>query len=209
MLKIFIRASSMGSQMNNELKMYRHMEQSPKIILVKMLSGSYLIHFTLMDLMADVNVFPVERLPSAVVAFVLWRLFLTLDYLHTECHVVHTDIKADNIMLRITVDSVFSDFEKELQNPVPRKEVVVCERTIYMSRDLRMPNDLGAPVLCDFGSAMLANQYHTEFVQPNIYRAPEVVLGVPWTYSVDMWNVGCIVWDIYEGGSLFTEFKKY
>jgi serine/threonine-protein kinase SRPK3 len=104
------------------------------------------------------------------------------------------DIKADNIMLGIDDDSVFSDFEEEeLQDPVPRKEVDIDGRMIYMSRDLRMPNNMDAPVLCDFGSAMLGAQHHSEFVQPNIYRAPEVILEAPWTYSVDIWNVGCMV----------------
>ncbi|KAJ5832974.1 protein kinase [Penicillium riverlandense] len=125
-----------------------------------------------------------------------------------------TLVFAGNIMLGINDDSVFTNFEeKELQHPVPRKMVVIDGRIIYMSRDLRMPKYLGTPVLCDFGSAMLGDQYHSEFIQPNIYRAPEVILGVPWTYSVDIWNVGCMIWDIYEGGSLFTgqdpEFHKY
>lgn len=60
------------------------------------------------------------------------------------------------------------------------------ERTSYMSRDLRMPNDLGTPVLCDLCSAIVGDQYYSEFIQPNIYRAPEVILGVPWAYSVDI-----------------------
>lgn len=97
-------------------------------------------------------------------------------------------------MLGIDDDSVLSDFEEEeLQDPVPRKEVDIDGRMIYMSRDLRMPNNMDAPVLCDFGSAMLGAQHHSEFVQPNIYRAPEVILEAPWTYSVDIWNVGCMV----------------
>ena len=104
------------------------------------------------------------------------------------------DIEADNIVLGINDDSVFSNFEeKELQRPVPRKEVDTDGRIIYMSRDLRMPKDLGAPVLCDFGSAMLGDQHHAELIQPNIYRAPEAILGVPWTPKVDIWNVGCMV----------------
>jgi serine/threonine-protein kinase SRPK3 len=83
-------------------------------------------------------------------------------------------------MLGINDDSVFSDFEeKELQRPIPRKEVDVNGRMIYMSRNLRMPNDVGAPVLYDFGSAMLGDQNDAEFIQPNIYRAPEVILAAP------------------------------
>lgn len=96
-------------------------------------------------------------------------------------------------MLGINDDSVFHDFEqKEIDRPVPRKEIE-DGRIIYMSRDLRVPKDVGAPVLCDFGSAVVGNEAHSEFVQPNIYRAPEVVLGAPWTYSIDIWNVGCMV----------------
>ncbi|CAG8325404.1 unnamed protein product [Penicillium nalgiovense] len=173
---------------------------------------------------------PVQRLPTPILAVTLHRLFLALDYLHTECKIIHTgtvfspdlelnhflinisDIKADNIMFGIADDSVFSDFENnELQNPCPRKEL--DGRTIYTSRALRMPKNLGAPVLCDFGSAVMGDEQHSEDIQPDIYRAPEVILQVPWSYSVDIWNVGCVVWNLYEGGSLFSgqdpEYQTY
>ncbi|KAJ5591842.1 uncharacterized protein N7459_002211 [Penicillium hispanicum] len=115
-------------------------------------------------------------------------------------------------MFGIADDSVFTDFEEEeLYSPCPRKEL--DGRTIYTSRDLRKPKQVGAPVLCDFGSAMPGDIDHSEDIQPNIYRAPEVILEVPWTYSVDIWNVGCMIWNIFEGESLFTghdsEFQTY
>ncbi|KAJ5102305.1 hypothetical protein NUU61_004527 [Penicillium alfredii] len=221
MLKIFIQASSMGQQLDNELNIYRHMEQSPtahpgRDVIRTLLDTFYvdgpkdkhrcLVHPPLWEsVLAFLRRNPVERLPSAVIAVVLHRLFLALDYLHTECMIAHTDIKADNIMFGINDESVFTDFEEnELQRPVPRKEVDTDGRTIYMSQELKVPKQVGAPVLCDFGSAVFGNQYHTIFIQPKIYRAPEVILGVPWTYSADIWNVGCMIWDIYEGGSLFT-----
>lgn len=106
---------------------------------------------------------------------------------------VPIDIKADNIMFGIDDnDAVFAKFEQdELQNPCPRK--VLPDRTIYTSRDLGMPRQVGAPVLCDFGSAVSGEMEHLEDVQPNVYRAPEVILEVPWTYDIDIWNVGCMV----------------
>ena len=95
-------------------------------------------------------------------------------------------------MFGIKDDSVFTDFEEnELQRPVPRKEVDTGGRMIYMSQELKVPKQVSAPVLCDFGSAIFGNQY--QFIQPKIYRAPEVILGVPWTYSADIWNLGCMV----------------
>ncbi|KAI6814651.1 hypothetical protein KC342_g16313, partial [Hortaea werneckii] len=32
----------------------------------------------------------------------------------------------------------------------------------------------------------------------------EVILDVPWTYKVDIWNVGCMIWDAFQGEHLFT-----
>ncbi|ROW10362.1 hypothetical protein VMCG_02009 [Cytospora schulzeri] len=73
-----------------------------------------------------------------------------------------------------------------------------------MSRELGLPKEWGAPILCDFGSTVPGDVEHLEDIQPNVYRAPEVIVEAPWTYSVDVWNVGCMVWDIFEGGHLLT-----
>ncbi|RHZ53664.1 uncharacterized protein CDV56_106989 [Aspergillus thermomutatus] len=209
-LKIFIKSASMGQQLDDELQMYKRIkrgsENHPGRNAVRSLLDSFDVELngprTNIDALCILH----------FLAFVLKRLFLALDYLHTECQIIHADIKADNIMFGIADDSVFRDFmENELQNPCPRKEL--DGRTIYVSRELRMPRDWGAPVLCDFGSAMPGGIEHLEDIQPNIYRAPEVILEVPWTYSVDIWNVGCMIWNIFEGGSLFTgcdpEFQAY
>ncbi|QPG95012.1 hypothetical protein C2857_007503 [Epichloe festucae Fl1] len=157
-LKIFINSTSLGQQLDDELKMYQRIEGASKV-------------------------HPGRNA----------RLFLALDYLHTECKIIHADIKADNIMFGIADDSVFSDFEQgELETPSPRKEL--DGRIIYVSRELGMPRKWGAPVLCDFGSAMPGDMEHFEDVQPDIYRAPEI-------------------WDLFESESLFTgydaEFKTY
>lgn len=198
----------MGSQLDDELNMYKRMERGsknhPGSGAVRALLDCFdldgpggqhrcLVHPPLWEsVLTFLHRNPVRRLPLPVLAFVLYRLFLALDFLHTECRIIHADIKADNIMLGIDDDSVFDDFEQgELQNPCPRKEV--DGRTIYVSRKLRMPKEWGAPVLCDFGSAMPGDVEHLEDIQPDIYRAPEVILEAPWTYSVDTWNVGCMV----------------
>ncbi|KAF2627370.1 kinase-like protein [Macroventuria anomochaeta] len=147
---------------------------------------------------------PVQGLPEPVMAFVLKRLFQALDFLHEECHVAHTDIKEANVLLGAD-ESVLRAFEQEEFNePCPRKEL--DGRIIYLSRELSIPQDFDAPVLCDLGSAVLLDDgaERREDIQPNVYRAPEVILDIPWTYSVDIWNVGCMIWDAFEGEHLFT-----
>jgi serine/threonine protein kinase len=136
---------------------------------------------------------PVGRLPVPVLALILKRLFHALDLLHTECHVAHTDIKEANILLAAD-SSILTRFEEEeLQEPSPMKEIEGAR--IYLSREMGTPKDFGPPVLCDFGSAVPLDdgREHREDIQPDVYRSPEIILDIPWTYSVDIWNVGCMV----------------
>ncbi|KAG5934568.1 hypothetical protein E4U60_003789 [Claviceps pazoutovae] len=145
-----------------------------------------------------------ERFSESAMASVLKRLFHALDLLHQECHIAHTDISETNIQFG-TDEAVLSAFEQEeLDNPCPRKEA--DGRTVYVSRMLQAPEKLGAPVLCDFGSAMRLDDGipRLEDIQPSTYRAPEVILEIPWTSSVDIWNVGCMIWDSFQGGNLFS-----
>lgn len=37
------------------------------------------------------------------------------------------------------------------------------------------------------------DQHLTEWIQPEMLRAPEVTLGADWDYKVDIWNLGLIV----------------
>ncbi|KAG5993079.1 hypothetical protein E4U52_002294 [Claviceps spartinae] len=147
---------------------------------------------------------PVGKLPEPIMALVLKPLFHTLDFLHQECHITHTDIKEGNLLFGAD-EFVLKAFEKdELENPCPRKEA--NGRTIYLSRELGIPEEFGEPMLCDFGAAMrLEGGFERpEKIQPNQYRAPEVILDTPWTSSADIWNVGCMIWDSFQGGNLFT-----
>lgn len=94
-------------------------------------------------------------------------------------------------MFGINDPPVFEGFENaELEHSTPRKEI--DGRAIYLSRELQIPRQVGLPVLCDFGSAEWGEERHEDYVQPNVYRLPEVILGVPWSYEIDVWNVGCM-----------------
>ncbi|AEO62405.1 uncharacterized protein THITE_2106524 [Thermothielavioides terrestris NRRL 8126] len=221
-LKIFIRSQSMGSDAERELRIYQHMAEvsskskHPGRKAVRTLLDSFkvvgpdgehqcLVHPPLWESVKGlIGRNPIGRLPSPVLGIILHRLFLALDFLHTECHLIHTDLKIDNIMFGAEDDSIFEKFEEaELNNPSPRKEVE-GGRFIYVSRQLDAPKELAPPVLCDFGSVVSGEQVNTRDVQPDLYRSPEVILDMPWSYEIDIWNVGCMVWDMFEGGHLFS-----
>lgn len=128
------------------------------------------------------------------------QLLAALDYLHNETHVIHTDLQPNNLLMGIDDESVFSEYEnEEFEHPVPRK--VAGDRTIYLSRPLSLT--FGPPVLCDLGEARLGDEEHQDDIMPDLYRAPEVILGMKWNYKVDIWSVAMVVWDLFEYDHLF------
>lgn len=104
----------------------------------------------------------------------------------------YLDIKADNILQDVEDKSIFEYFvTAELENPSPLE--FIDGSPVYMSRRLNLPRAFGEPVLGDFGSAVHGDINHTGNAQPLVYRSPEVMLKMPWSYPVDVWNLGCMV----------------
>jgi hypothetical protein len=113
-----------------------------------------------------------------------------------------TDIKADNISHAIIDEKILKSFaEEELQTASPRK--YVDGAPVYMSRRFGLPEDFGRIILSDFGAAVRGDVKRNHDAQPNVYRSPEVMLMAPWSYPADIWNVGAMIWDVFEGGHLF------
>ncbi|XP_037428969.1 serine/threonine-protein kinase prp4-like isoform X1 [Triticum dicoccoides] len=63
--------------------------------------------------------------------------------------------------------------------------------------------------LCDFGSALPAGINDiTPILVSRFYRAPEIILGLPYDHSLDMWSVGCCLYELYTGKILFPGGKN-
>ena len=51
----------------------------------------------------------------------------------------------------------------------------------------------------DYGNAYLRLDQRCSYVQSRAYRAPEVVLGLPYSTKVDLWSLGCILMELFTG----------
>lgn len=71
-------------------------------------------------------------------------------------------------------------------------EVAVLKHLSAIDTKHQGRNGYGAPILSKFGDARIGD-VHEGLIQPDIYRAPEVILGKQWTSKVDTWNVGTLV----------------
>ncbi|CAJ1411169.1 unnamed protein product [Effrenium voratum] len=55
----------------------------------------------------------------------------------------------------------------------------------------------------DFGSSCYVDDQLTNYVQSRSYRAPEVILGLPYDQKIDLWSLGCIIAELWSGFVLF------
>lgn len=59
--------------------------------------------------------------------------------------------------------------------------------------------------VCDLGSASDTSENEiTPYLVSRFYRAPEIILGMPLDQGIDMWSVGCTLFELYTGKILFT-----
>ncbi|KAK7064513.1 kinase-like domain-containing protein [Favolaschia claudopus] len=122
--------------------------------------------------------FESKRLPPQLVKRVTRQLLEALHVLHDQCQTVHTDIKPDNIML----------------NTAPLSETEEINLDIIHKSNF---------VLADLGTAIPPSGPHSRLIQPEALRAPEVITGCLWDVKADIWNLGCIVFELLIGQHLF------
>ena len=58
----------------------------------------------------------------------------------------------------------------------------------------------------DFGISVNKNHITNELLQTKQYRAPEIFLSAPYTENIDIWSIGCILFELYTGSILFPGF---
>jgi len=100
------------------------------------------------------------------------------------CHaqkLTHTDLKLENVLF-----------------------VNDAHRTIDTDKyaDYRVPEDPRVRLI-DFGGATFEDMRHARIINTRQYRAPEVILGLKWSYPSDMWSFGCIMAELATGELLF------
>lgn len=62
--------------------------------------------------------------------------------------------------------------------------------------------------LIDFGGATFHHEHHASMINTRQYRAPEVMLGLGWSYPSDVWSCGCILPELLTGNQLFQTHQN-
>jgi serine/threonine protein kinase len=52
--------------------------------------------------------------------------------------------------------------------------------------------------IIDLGSAVYYSKSRVHLVTTRQYRSPEVLLGLQWSLSIDIWSLGCILYEFFS-----------
>uniref|UniRef100_A0A8C2GPL1 non-specific serine/threonine protein kinase n=1 Tax=Cyprinus carpio TaxID=7962 RepID=A0A8C2GPL1_CYPCA len=62
----------------------------------------------------------------------------------------------------------------------------------------------------DFGSASHVSKAScSTYLQSRYYRAPEIILGLPFCEAIDMWSLGCVIAELFLGWPLYPGASEY
>ena len=62
--------------------------------------------------------------------------------------------------------------------------------------------------ICDIGNACWFNNHFSTIIQTRQYRSPEVILGINYNESSDIWSLACIIFELVTGDFLFNPISS-
>ncbi|XP_022703823.1 uncharacterized protein LOC111268875 isoform X2 [Varroa jacobsoni] len=170
-------------------KLRQGREPALQTLCVRMLDWfDYFGHMCILFEMLGISVFDFlkenhyQPYPLDQVRHIGYQLILSVMHLH-QMKLTHTDLKPENILF------LNSEYDVSYSNTKKKRE-------IRRVRDTRIK-------LIDFGSATFDHEHHSTVVSTRHYRAPEVILELGWNCTCDVWSIGCILFELYLGITLF------
>ncbi|XP_061364889.1 serine/threonine-protein kinase AFC2 isoform X1 [Gastrolobium bilobum] len=120
------------------------------------------------------------------------QLLECIAFMH-DLRMIHTDLKPENILLVSPEYVKVPDYKGSSRSP-----------SSYFKR---VPKSSAIKVI-DFGSTTYEREDQNYIVSTRHYRAPEVILGLGWSYPCDIWSVGCILVELCTGEALFQTHEN-
>ncbi|KAK3942361.1 dual specificity protein kinase lkh1 [Diplogelasinospora grovesii] len=130
--------------------------------------------------------------PNSQIQHFAKQLFTSVAFLH-DLNLIHTDLKPENILLCHNDYQTFT-YNRKIPSSSTTISRQATQRKVLLDTEIR---------LIDFGSATFQDEYHSSVVSTRHYRAPEIILGLGWSFPCDIWSIGCILVEFFTGDALF------
>lgn len=185
------------------------------------------------NLLALISAREFHGLPLCVVKVITKEILRGLATLHEDAGIMHTDLKPENILLAMpsvsAIETILSYQEANVAIPKDFSADSVAAARAILSTEIEGLScaeimKLFAVKIADLGTGKIipSSQAEVKPVTPNTassssfdkpliiqtreYRCPEVVMGTTLatlTASMDIWSLGCIVFELLTGCFLF------
>ena len=83
------------------------------------------------------------------------------------------------------------------------KELDIIHCDLKPENILLKEKNKSAIKVIDFGTGTFQKSTYYTYIQSRYYRAPEIILGIPYTCAIDMWSLGCILIELFNGLPIF------
>lgn len=164
-------------------------------------------------------------MPIPLVKVIARQVLEGLRLLHEDCGIIHTDLKPENILLSLNpsemdnivekLDTVSHDLSSSIEgieniqissNSTP---ALSSTTNISRSRDFSLAMLEGPDFnylrvkIADLGNGCWVHRHFTNDIQTRQYRCPEVIIGLPYDTSADIWSCACLIFELLTGDFLF------
>lgn len=109
------------------------------------------------------------------------------------------------------------DFAAEIQNYHAQKQLRAQQKTKKKAKEEvkeknmhergKLPDENISLKICDLGNGCWTHHHFTQKIQTRQYRGPEVMLGLDYDVSADLWSMACMVFELITGDFLFDPRK--
>ncbi|XP_078066298.1 SRSF protein kinase 3 [Mustelus asterias] len=147
-----------------------------------------------------------QGLPMTCVKKIIHQVLQGLNYLHTKCNILHTDIKPENILVCVNqqylnrlATSVQQGMAEEFLTP---SEVLQAEQSLLNPMNPKHAEEVRVKIV-DLGSGCWAFKHVSEEIQTRQYRALETILGTGYGCPADIWSTACVAFELATGEYLF------
>lgn len=185
------------------------------------------------NLLTSIRSYNYNGIKEDVVRKITYNLLISLQYIHEDIKIIHTDIKPENILVRkppkdirkllnkykvVNIndpiklidknDFILSKTQRKRKRRLLKMVPPTTDDDEYSSEEeneyLERINDV---VLVDFGNAQKLDDCGDVGIQTRQYRSPEVIIAEEYDTSADIWSLGCVIYELLIGENLFECFK--